>query len=61
MSPVKEEAKRLIDELPDSATWDDVMYAVYVRDTFERGLAQEPEALEHEEVERRIAEFLRTP
>ena len=28
---VKQEAKRLIDELPDDATWDDAMYKLYVR------------------------------
>jgi predicted transcriptional regulator len=62
MSPVKEEAKKLIDRLPDDATWEDVMYRLYVREQIERGMADEREGrvLEHEEVERRILEQLRS-
>ena len=36
---VKEEALRLIDTLPDDSTWEDLMYAIYVRKTIELGLA----------------------
>ena len=36
---LKEEAHRLIDALPDEATWDDLMYGLYVREAVERGLA----------------------
>lgn len=35
---VKEEAKRLMDELPEDATWDDAMYRLYVRQSIEKGL-----------------------
>jgi hypothetical protein len=28
---IKEEAQRLIEKLPDDATWDDVMHEIYVR------------------------------
>ncbi len=35
----KAEAHRLIDQLPDSATWEDLMHQIYVRETVERGLA----------------------
>ena len=35
---VKEEAKRLIDNLPEDATWDDAMYTLYVRQSIEKGL-----------------------
>jgi hypothetical protein len=38
-SSVKEQAKRLIDQLNDEATWDDLMYEIYVRQAIERGLA----------------------
>jgi hypothetical protein len=37
-SPIKEEAHRLVDRLPADATWDDLMYEIYVRETIERGL-----------------------
>ena len=33
------EARRLVDNLPDSATWDDLAYEVYVRQSVEAGLA----------------------
>jgi predicted transcriptional regulator len=35
----KEAARRLIDSLPDDATWDDLMHAIHVRRTIETGLA----------------------
>lgn len=40
---VKEEARRLLEELPDDATWDDLMYKIYVRQAIEAGL-QDSEA-----------------
>jgi hypothetical protein len=36
---VKERAREVIDQLPEDASWDDVMYAVYVRQVVEAGLA----------------------
>ena len=36
---IKAEAKRLIDQLPETASWDDVMYEVYVRQAIEQGRA----------------------
>jgi predicted transcriptional regulator len=36
---IKQEARRLIDKLPDDATWDDVMHEIYVRQAVEAGLA----------------------
>ncbi len=35
----KEEAHKLIDKLPEKATWDDLMHEIYVRAVIERGLA----------------------
>ena len=37
-SNIKEEAHRLFDDLPKSATWDDLMYKIYVRQAIETGL-----------------------
>ena len=31
MPNVKQEAQHLVDSLPDNATWDDLMYTIYVR------------------------------
>ena len=36
---IKQEAHRLIEQLPETATWDDLMYEIYVRQTIEAGLA----------------------
>jgi DNA-binding transcriptional regulator YiaG len=37
---VKEEARRLIDKMPENSTWDDLMHEIYVRQAIESGLAQ---------------------
>ena len=34
----KEDAYKLIDKLPPNATWDDLMYEIYVRETIEKGM-----------------------
>ena len=35
---VKEQAHQLLDDLPDSTTWEDLMYRIYVRQSIEKGL-----------------------
>jgi predicted transcriptional regulator len=35
---VKDEIRKLVDELPEDCTWDDAMYRIYVRQTVEAGL-----------------------
>jgi predicted transcriptional regulator len=35
---VKKEAHRLLNNLPEDATWDDLMYRIYVHQTIEAGL-----------------------
>ena len=36
---IKQEAYRLVEQLPEHATWDDLMYEIYVRQAVEAGLA----------------------
>lgn len=36
---IKAEAHRLIDQLPDDATWEDLQYQIYFRQAVEAGLA----------------------
>ncbi|ETX04613.1 hypothetical protein [Candidatus Entotheonella palauensis] len=36
---IKQEARRLIEKLPEDATWDDLMYEIYVRQAIEAELA----------------------
>ena len=33
---VKEQARQLLDDLPDSTTWEDLIYRIYVRQSIER-------------------------
>jgi hypothetical protein len=35
---IKQKAYQLLDKLPDSASWEDVMYRIYVRQTIETGI-----------------------
>jgi hypothetical protein len=35
---IRDEARRLVDQLADDATWDDLMYQIYVRQAIEAGL-----------------------
>lgn len=36
---VKEEARRLVDRLPETSTWDDLMHEIYVCQAIQAGLA----------------------
>jgi len=55
-SSVKDEARKLVDGLPEQATWDDLMYAIYVRQSVEAGLAdsQAGKVVSVEEVRKRF-------
>jgi predicted transcriptional regulator len=57
MATIKEQARRLLDRLPDEASWDDLMYEIYVRKKIAAGLkaAEEGKLISHEEVKRRFA------
>ncbi len=54
---VKHEAEQLVRALPEQASWDDLMYEIYVRQQVENGLraADEGRVLTHDEVKRRFA------
>jgi hypothetical protein len=41
---IKQEAHRLLDNLPDKATWDDLMYQIYVRQAIEAGIKDSDES-----------------
>ena len=38
LSNIKKEVHRLLEMLPQNATWDDLMYEIYVRQAIEGGL-----------------------
>jgi hypothetical protein len=37
-TPIRDQAFQLLQSLPVEATWDDLMYRIYVRQAIERGL-----------------------
>jgi len=55
---VKEEVQQLVNALPESVSWEDAYYAIYVRYKIERGRAdaQAGRVTAHEEV---MKEFLK--
>ena len=56
MSIVKDEAKRLINKLPEQASWDDVMYQFYVKKKLAAALkaAEEGRVVSHREAKKRL-------
>ena len=52
----KEAAKRIIEDLPDQATWDDIMYELYVKQKIETGLqaSREGKTVPHGEARARL-------
>ena len=44
---VKHEARRLVEQLPEDATWEDLMYRIYVRQAVETGLRDAEEGRVH--------------
>lgn len=57
----KNQAREIIESLPESASWDDVMYELYVREAIEAGLADVAagRTYSHEEVRARLREVVR--
>ncbi len=53
---IKQEAHRLLEKLPDKATWDDLMYQIYVRQTIEAGIkdSNEGKTVDVKEVRKRF-------
>jgi len=53
---VKAEARRIVETLPDDATWDDLMYRFYVHQRIKAGLADADagRVLDSAEVRRRF-------
>ena len=39
VTDLKTAARQLVDRLPEGATWDDLMYEIYVRQSVDEGLA----------------------
>ncbi len=56
MTVVREEAKKLINGLPDEASWDDLIYEIYVRKKIDEGIkaAEEGNLIPHDVVKQRL-------
>ena len=56
MNTIREEVKDLADKLPENASWDDVMYEIYVRRKIAAGIqaADEGRVVDHKEVKRQL-------
>jgi predicted transcriptional regulator len=57
----KAHAREALDRLPDDASWDDVMYELYVRESIDTGLADVAagRTIPQEQVKAHIRELLR--
>lgn len=59
METAKEQVKRILDTLPEDASYEDIQYHIYVRQRIEQGLAdvEAGRVIPHEEVVRRLAKW----
>ncbi len=57
----KEAAKQVIDAMPDDATLDDIIHALYVRAKFARGEREirDGRGVAHEDAKKRLQKWLR--
>jgi predicted transcriptional regulator len=60
MRTAKEEVRKMLEQLPDDVSFEDIQYHIYVREKIERGLkdVQEGRVLSQEEVEERMSKWL---
>ena len=57
MGRPKEEVRKLLDALPDEASFEDIHYHIYVQQAIRRGLeaAERGELIDQDEIERRMS------
>jgi predicted transcriptional regulator len=60
MGHAKEAVRRLLDDLPDEATLEDIQYHIYVQQAVQQGLdaADRGELVDQEEIEQRMSKWL---
>ena len=58
MNTAVDEARKLIETLPETATWDDIMYELYVKQKLRSALDAEKKGrvLPHEDVKKRLTQ-----
>lgn len=52
---LKKEVENMLEDLPEDANWDDVMYKIYVRQSIEQGLKDSGagRTISHEEIKKK--------
>lgn len=60
MGTAKDEVRKLLDQLPDDSSFEDIQYHIYVREKIQRGLEdlEAGRTLTQEEAELRMARWL---
>lgn len=60
MGTAKEEVRKLLDQLPEDSSYEDIQYHIYVREKIQRSLddVEAGRTLSQEEVEQRMARWL---
>jgi len=60
MSTAKEEVRKMLNLIPEDATFEDIQYHIYVQEKIERGMKdiEEGRVLSQEEIERRMSKWL---
>lgn len=60
MVTAKENIRKMIDQIPDNSSYEDIQYHIYVQEKIRLGLKdiKEGRVLDHEEVERKMSKWL---
>ena len=60
MGRPKEEVRKLLDTLPEEASFEDIHYHIYVQQAIRRGLeaAERGDLVDQDEIERRMSKWL---
>jgi len=60
MGTAQDEVRKLLDQLPDDSSFEDIQYHIYVREKIQRGLEdlEAGRTLTEEEAEQRMARWL---
>ena len=60
MNTAKEEVRKMLDQIPDDVSYEDIQYHIYVREKIERGIkdVEEGRVVSQEEVEQRMSRWL---
>lgn len=61
MATAKDEVRRLLEDLPDDSSLEDIQYHIYVRNKIEHGMddIEEDEVLPQDEVEKRMDKWIK--